>query len=66
MMTTTKKVSVTSLGTCASYGIGFWDLGSHCPQCQSPQEGLQSAVLQWEMNSLELKCQRGQGFISPV
>lgn len=49
-MTTIKKVSVTSLGTCASYGIGFWGLGSHWPQCQSPQR-TQSAVLQWEMNS---------------
>lgn len=65
-MTTPKKVSVTLLGTCDSYGISFWDLGSHCPQCQSPQEDLQSAVLQWEMNSQELKCQRGQGFIYPV
>lgn len=65
-MTTIKKVSVTSLGTCASYGIGFWGLGSHWPQCQSPQEDLQSAVLQWEMNSQELKRHRGQGFIPPI
>lgn len=53
-MTAIKKVSVTLLGTSASYGIGFWDLGSHCPQCQSLQGDLQSAVLQWEMN-----CQCG-------
>ena len=52
-MTAVKKVSVTLLGISASYGIGFWELGSHCPQCQSLQGDL-------------LKCQHDQGFIPPV
>lgn len=37
-------------------GATFWDLGSHRPQCPSAQEGLQAAVLQWEVTSREMKC----------
>lgn len=43
-------------GLASPRGATFWDPGSHRPQCPSAQEGLQAAVLQWEVTSREMKC----------